>query len=203
MSVSLKLGAAMLLVVCLGTSAFAQARAVFVETEGHPSRGPEDAPVTLLEFSDFECPFCARLRPTMERLKEKYGENVRWVFRQFPLAMHPHAQKAAEASLCANDQGRFWEMHDLLFVRPVALSEPEILAKATRLDLDMTEFRNCLETRKHIERIQRDLREGLAAGVRSTPSVFVNERRIGGAKAMSIYERVIDEELRKARAPGP
>ena len=168
MSVGLKIGTALLLGLWLGAPANAQAPAVVVETEGHPSRGPGNAPVTLLEFSDFECPFCARLLPTMERLKEKYGENVRWVFRQFPLGIHPNAQKAAEASLCANDQGRFWKMHDLLFERPVALSETDLVAKATRLDLDMVEFRNCLETGQHVERV---LREGFALGEGSSRRV--------------------------------
>ena len=172
---------------------------VDIATEGHPSRGPLNAPVTLVEFSDFECPFCTRLTPTLDQLEANYGDNVRRVFRQFPLnALHPLAQQSAEASLCAYEQDSFWEMHDLLFEQPQALDVASLRAKARQLGLEMTAFDDCLDSGSNKARILADLGDGSRAGVTGTPAVFINGRLVSGAKPYSDFSQVIDDELRKA-----
>jgi protein-disulfide isomerase len=170
-----------------------------VETSGAPAVGPASAPVTIVEFSDFQCPFCSRLIPTLERITESYPEAVRLVFRQFPLnSIHPQAQKAAEASLCANDQGRFWEMHDALFANQEALSIADLKATAARLELDTAAFAQCLEGGQHEDQVNQDLEEGIAAGVSGTPALFINGRFLSGAQPYDAIAKVIDDELLRA-----
>ncbi|MEM1246116.1 MAG: thioredoxin domain-containing protein [Acidobacteriota bacterium] len=164
-----------------------------------PGIGPETAKVTVVEFSDFECPFCERFNPTLEQVKEKYKDQVRIVFRQFPLnSIHPKAQKAAEASLCASDQGKFWEMHDLLFAEQKDLDIAQLKEKAVRLGLDASSFDSCLDDDKYAEQVARDIREGAAAGVSGTPSLFVNGRPLTGVVAFEAIAEIIDDELERA-----
>ncbi len=137
---------------------------VNLDGEGSPSMGPSDAPITLVEFSDFECPFCSQFVGTLEEVKKKYGDQVRLVFRQFPLSMHSSAPKAAEASLCAEDQDKFWPMHDLLFEEQSRLDVAALKEKAGRLELDRTEFDQCLDSGKHAEQVQKDMRAGAKVG---------------------------------------
>jgi protein-disulfide isomerase len=162
-----------------------------------PSRGPANAPVTIVEFSDFQCPFCSRLIPTMKQVEEKYGDKVRVVFRQYPLPFHQNAQKAAEASLCAADQGKFWELHDAMFANQQALAVEQLKAKATELGLNADQFNSCLDSGKHAEVIQADMKEGAAAGVNGTPAMFINGRFISGAVPLEQITAVIDDELRR------
>ncbi|MDX1500961.1 MAG: thioredoxin domain-containing protein [Thermoanaerobaculia bacterium] len=170
-----------------------------VEVAGSPSTGPEDAPVTIIEFSDFECPYCSRLAPTLDRVREEYGEKVRLVFRQFPLHnIHPNAQKAAEASLCAHEQGRFWEMHDTMFREQRALGVEQLKQKAARLELDTESFNECLDSNRYAEKVDLDLQAGVAAGVTGTPAMFINGRFLGGAQPFEAIAEVIDEELAAA-----
>lgn len=170
-----------------------------VAAEGFPSHGPEDAPVTLVEFSDFECPFCSRIVPAIDKVKENYSDQVRVVFRQFPLRnMHPHAQKAAEASLCAWEQGKFWEMHDLMFEEQEKLAVSDLKEKAGRLELDTGEFDRCLESGKYQSEVQADVMAGVEAGVSGTPAVFINGRFLSGAQPYPALAEIIDEELAKA-----
>ena len=118
-----------------------------IATEGHPAKGPATAPVTIVEFSDFECPFCKRVVPTLEQVTQKYGDKVRLVFRQFPLSsIHPNAQKAAEAALCANDQGKFWEMHDAMFKDQKALEVAALKVTAGNIGVDKAKFDQCLDS---------------------------------------------------------
>lgn len=166
-----------------------------VSVADEPSTGPADAPVTIVEFSDFECPYCSRVVPTLDRVKEEYGDRVNVVFKQFPLAIHANAQKAGEASLCAHDQGKFWEMHDAMFADQQNLGPEGLAAKAESLGLDMEAFRQCMNSEKYAEAVREDMREGSSVGVSGTPAMFVNGRLISGAVPYEQIAAVIDEEL--------
>ncbi len=169
-----------------------------VAEAGAPSFGPESAPVTIIEFSDFQCPFCSRVIPTFDRVKQEYADSVRLVFRQFPLhSIHPQAQKAAEASLCADDQGKFWEMHDAMFENQSALAVEDLKSVAQRLELDAAVFDECLDSGKHADRVTADLQAGVAAGVTGTPAMFINGRFLSGAQPYDAIAKVIDDELRR------
>lgn len=166
-----------------------------------PSEGPNDAPVTIVEFSDFQCPYCSRIVPTLKKVTEAYGDEVRLVFRQFPLrSIHPQAQKAAEASLCALDQGKFWEMHDALFESQRALQIADLKAAAADLGLEAAAFDECLDGDRYSEQVATDLSDGVAAGVTGTPAIFINGRFMSGAQPYDAIAKVIDEELRRAGA---
>ena len=179
-----------------GFESYLEPLRVPVEATGFPSRGPEDAPVTIVEFSDFECPYCSRVVPTLEQVVETYGDRVRLVFRQFPLNnIHPNAQKAAEASLCANDQGKFWEMHDLMFKEQRSLDLEQLKEKAARLELDVEAFNECVDSSRHADAIMADLEAGGQIGVSGTPALFINGRFLSGAQPFEQLAAVIDEEL--------
>jgi len=165
-----------------------------------PTKGPANAPVTIVEFSDFQCPFCARLIPTLDQVTAKYGDKVRVVFRQFPLAMHAQAQKAAEASLCANEQGKFWELHDAMFKNQQQLAVENLKAKAAELGLKADAFNSCLDSGKYVAKVTEDMEAGTAAGVSGTPALFVNGRFINGAVPLEQITEVIDDELRRKGA---
>ena len=122
---------------------------VSIDTAGAPVRGKADAPVTIVEFSDFQCPFCARARPTVNRVREVYGDKVRILFRHFPLQNHPQASKAAEAASCADEQGKFWEMHDRLFQSQTKLQVTDLKQHAADLGLKGEEFSACLDSGRH------------------------------------------------------
>ncbi len=173
-------------------------RAVF-DNGDSPARGPSRAAITLVEFSDFECPFCGRFFTTLKELEENYGDRLRIVYRQFPLDnIHPHAVKAAEASLCAHEQGRFWEMHDLMFTEQDRLTILDLKEKAGRLGLDRAAFDACLESGRYLERIERDAEEGDAYGVSGTPAIFINGIHVpGGAVPYDVLAEYIEKELRR------
>ncbi|MCM2269328.1 MAG: thioredoxin domain-containing protein [Thermoanaerobaculia bacterium] len=160
-----------------------------------PSKGPAAAPVTLVEFSDFQCPYCTRVNPTITQAIETYGDKLRVVFRQFPLNIHPQAQKAAEGSLCANDQGKFWELHDAMFADQRNLSVDQIKAKAAAVGIEAGAFASCLDSGKYAPKVAADMAAGSAAGVSGTPAMFVNGRFLSGAVPFDQLAKLIDDEL--------
>jgi predicted DsbA family dithiol-disulfide isomerase len=153
------------------------------------------SPITIIEFSDFQCPFCSRVNPSLAQAKEIYGDKVRFVFRQFPLNIHPQAPKAGEASLCANEQGKFWEMHDALFADQSKLAVADLKATAVKLGLDAAKFDACLDGGAMTQIVARDMADGMAAGVSGTPALFVNGRFINGAVPFEELARIINDEL--------
>lgn len=165
-----------------------------------PGYGPDDAAVTLVEFSDFQCPYCNRLVPVIEQVKEEYGDRVRIEFRQFPLErIHPAARVAAEASLCADDEGKFWELHDAMFADFRNLSRDNIVAMGEEIGLGES-FVACVDEGRHADRVSADLAAGREAGVSGTPAMFINGRFLSGAVPFERVAAIIDEEL--ARAEG-
>ncbi|HKC13622.1 MAG TPA: thioredoxin domain-containing protein [Vicinamibacteria bacterium] len=159
------------------------------------ARGPLGARVTIVEFSDFQCPYCARARQTLDRVRETYGDRVRTVYRDFPLPMHPEAAKAAEAGACAGEQGKFWEMHDRIFDNQARLLVPDLKHYAGELGLDTQAFEQCLDSGRHAPDWQRDLEEGARYGVSATPAFFINGRPLVGAVPFENFAQVIDDEL--------
>ncbi len=141
-------------------------------------RGSADAPVTLVEYADFECPFCGRWFPELQRVLQDLGPRVRFVFRHFPISeQHPHAESAAEVAEAAGAQGKFWEMHDLLFPRQAALDAGHLLAYVRELELDAVRVERELEQEVYRARVRHDIESGLQSGVSGTPMFFINGRR--------------------------
>jgi protein-disulfide isomerase/Skp family chaperone for outer membrane proteins len=169
-----------------------------VSTEGFPSKGPANAPITIVEFSDFECPYCGGLYPTLKQVEKNYAQQVRIVYRQFPLTnIHPYAQKAAEASLCANDQKKFWEFHDSLFENQRELSIADLKQRAVDLKLDAQAFNQCLDSGRHAATIQVDVQEGARNGISGTPALFINGRLLSGNQPYAEIRDVIEDELQR------
>jgi protein-disulfide isomerase len=166
-----------------------------------PSTGSASAPVTIVEFSDYQCPFCQRLEPTMKRILDTYGDQVRLVWKDFPLtAIHPHAVAAAESAHCAGDQGRFWDYADRLFANQRALQPSDLKKYAADLGLDAAKFDRCLDGSKYSQRVQESLAEGARLGLNSTPTLFVNGRMLSGAQPFAAVAALVDDELaRRAR----
>lgn len=167
--------------------------------EDNPASGAKNAAVTIVEFSDYQCPFCARVTPTMAKVMDAYGGKVRRVFKDFPLPNHPQAPKAAEAARCAGDQGKYWEMHDRLFANQGALQVSDLKQAAASLGLNQAEFDQCLDSGKWTAKVQADLAQGEKLGVNSTPTVFINGRALIGAQPFEQFKQVIDEELARSR----
>lgn len=160
-------------------------------------RGGKDAKVTIVEFSDFECPYCVRVNETLLQLGKIYGDKIKVVYKHFPLSIHPGAEKAAEASLCAQEQGmdKFWLLHDKMFANQRNLSVGVIKDFAKELKLDSERFNQCLTSAKFAQQVADDISEGIALGVNSTPAFFINGRSIKGNLPLEFFRKVIDEEL--------
>lgn len=162
----------------------------------NPVRGNAEAPVLIVEFADYQCPFCARGYQVMKRVMETYGDRVAWVFRDMPLGFHDRAIPAAMAANCAGEQGRYWEMHDLLFEGPSAFSDEELAALATRAGVDMKAWEECRAAGTAAAEILRDMTDAQAAGVNGTPQYFINGILLTGAQPFEAFQAIIDEELR-------
>jgi protein-disulfide isomerase len=170
-----------------------------VAAAGRPARGPENAPVEIIEFSDFQCPYCLRAEPAVRQVLSTYGDKVRLVYRHFPLSNHPNARPAAEAAACAAEQGKFWEYHDRLFANPTKLSPTDFKDDAAGLGLDAARFDSCVADRKYTKDIEADMKAGEEAGVNGTPAFFINGRLLSGAQPFEAFKRVIDDELEQKR----
>ena len=162
-------------------------------------RGPAAASVTIFEWSDYQCPFCRNAQEVLARLRAEFPDTVRIVFKDFPLRSHPLAVPAALAARCAGVQGRYWEYHDLLFVAQPDFSREDLLAYAGRLGLDVEPFTRCLDSARFQDAVLADQREGREAGVRATPTFFVNGRKIEGALPIEAFREAIKQALREAR----
>ena len=166
--------------------------------DSDPVLGKPNAAVTIVEFSDFQCPYCLRASPTLRRLQEKYGDKVRVVWKDFPLTrIHPQAFKASEAAHCAGEQGKFWPYHDRLFANQGALQVDALKRYAQELSLEMGSFNSCLDSSKFAERVRRGLADGERLGVSSTPTMFINGRVLPGAYSYEDMAAIVDEELQK------
>ena len=154
-----------------------------VSERDHASGSPT-APVTLVEYGDYECPHCGHAHPIVESIRRKLGKRLRFVFRNFPLAeAHPHARHAAEAAEAAAEQGKFWEMHDAMFEDQSALEDDQLVAKAERLKLDGARIATALAEGAYTKRVRDDFRSGVRSGVNGTPTFFINGRRYDGSWA--------------------
>jgi protein-disulfide isomerase len=171
-----------------------------VAMDGAPFKGPATAPVTIVKFEDFHCPFCKRVQPALTEILSRYGDKVRLVHRDFPIdRLHPEASKAHEAARCANDQEKFWAYHDVLYANAPKGSPEQLKAYAQEVGLDLAAFEHCLNSGKYQAAVQQDVEGGTRAGVTGTPAFFINGQLISGAQPVDSFVRVIDEELARAR----
>lgn len=158
-----------------------------------PSLGPTDAPVTIIAFEDFECPYSAQVWRTEKQIVEEFEGKVRFVYRDFPISsLHANAVEAAEAAQCANDQGKFWEMHDLLFIYQKSISSDTILEAARSLDLDIKEFTTCMDSDTYKQEVMDDYFDGMNAGVSGTPTYFFNGIRVEGNLPIEVFRTAIN-----------
>ncbi|MBE2248715.1 MAG: thioredoxin domain-containing protein [Myxococcus sp.] len=167
---------------------------VTVEAKG-PSKGAETAKITIVEFSDFQCPFCSKAEPSVDEVMKNYSDKVKVVFRHFPLEFHDKAFKAAEAAACAEEQGKFWEYHKTLFANQGALDIADLKTHAKTLGLDAAKFDACLDGGKMKEKVDADMVAARAVGVNGTPAFFINGIMLSGAQPYEKFKEIIDSEL--------
>ena len=172
---------------------------VELKTAGAPAIGPESARLTIVEFSDFQCPFCRTGAKALAEIAAAYPQDVRLVFKQFPLESHSEAALAAEASLAAQAQGKFWQMHDRIFANPRALTEANFIAWAKEFGMDTGRFASELTSHKYASAVQREVKEGLDAGVQGTPTVFLNGRPYRGRVDVAGLKPAVEAALQAAR----
>jgi len=173
-----------------------QPPAVHVNYDPARVTGDPDAPITIVEFADFQCPFCSRVEPLLKDVLSKYKGKAKLAYLDFPLApIHSHAEAAAEASRCALAQGKYWEMHDAMFADQSKLDEASLVKTAERLGMDQNSFESCLNSGKYKKLVQKDVEAGSEAGVNATPTFFVNGELIGGVQSDADFEKIIDRQL--------
>lgn len=176
---------------------------VKVSAGDDPSRGPAGAPVTIIEFTDYECVACRQYHEAAEKLRQSYPDGIRWVSKDFPLEPHEGARKAAEAARCANEQGKFWEYRNMLFANTGKFDPERLLAMASDLGLDMEPFKECYESGKYEKQVAKNLKEGQNIGITSTPSFVVNGKLVPGGPPVEEFKRIIEEELAAAKGVKP
>ena len=169
---------------------------VKIPVAGSPVKGPEDARITLVEFSDFECPFCSAAVKQVDIVMKAYPKDVKLIYKQFPLSMHPHAELAAEASLAAREQGKFWEMYELLFKNFRQLSRDSILGMAKDLGLDLDKFQADLDSGKFKKEVEKDIADGEAANVYGTPAFYINGKQYNGEVTLAALKPILTAELK-------
>jgi protein-disulfide isomerase len=170
---------------------------VEVSAAGRPARGPDKAPVTIIAFSDYQCPYCKRAHTTVEEVMKTYGDKVKLVYRDYPLPFHENARPAAEAAACANAQGKFWEYHEKLWGAS-DLSTEKLKAMAGEVGMDQKKFDECLAKQEFKAVIDKDIADGASVGVSGTPAFFINGRMLSGAQPFEKFKEVIDEELARS-----
>lgn len=190
-----------------GTAPTAPQEIKAVSADDDAFLGKADAPVTLIEFSDFQCPFCRKFwKDTLPQIKKEYIDTgkARLVYRDFPLDFHPGAKPAAEGTECAREQGKFWELHDAIFEEQekqgdgtIQFTALDVKKWAAKIGLDTAKFNQCLDSGKYKQEVEKDIADGTAAGVSGTPAVFINGRIVVGAQPFSAFKIIIDEELKK------
>jgi protein-disulfide isomerase len=171
-----------------------------IEVGSAPVLGPKNAPVTIVEWSDFQCPFCGRVEPTLQQLREEYKGRIRIAWKNQPLSFHPNAMPAAEAAMAAHEQGKFWEFHDALFKKQGQLSPALYDEVAKQLGLDLDRFHASMQGHKHAAQIQADMSAGNAVGAEGTPTFFINGKKLVGAQPIDAFKQLIDAELAAAVA---
>ncbi len=169
---------------------------------GHPTLGPDDARVKVIEFGDFQCPFCKRSEEAVKAIRQKYGDRVQLVYMDFPLSFHPNAMPAANAARCAQAQGKFWQYHDALFADQAKLDPKDLKATARSLGLDTAKFDACFDKQQYSRSIQQDLEEGHRLNVSGTPTFFIDGRELVGAQPTESFVSIIDQELAKQGESG-
>lgn len=165
--------------------------------EGTPERGSADGPILMVEYTDFQCPFCNRVQPTISALLERYDGKIRHVFKNLPLPNHPQAQLAAEAALCAQDQGKFWQFHDWLFANQRTMNRESMVAAAGELGMDADAFAACIDDGTYGASVRADMNEARSFGITGTPGFLINGRVITGAQPIEQFAAIIDEELER------
>ena len=178
-------------------------RATIALRPGAPVEGPANAPITIVEWSDYQCPFCKRAHPTVEQVLTEYKDKVRFVYLDYPLPFHQMAMPAAQAVHCAEDQGKFWEYHKNLFEVAGDLSTADLTKRATDLGLDSAAFQACTDSKKHDALIKANYDDGSALGVTGTPAFFINGRMLVGAQPIEQFRELINDELSRKGVPVP
>lgn len=168
---------------------------VTVETGDNPSKGPKNAPITIVEFTDYQCPFCGRVRPTINQIMDKYKDQVHYVLRDYPLPFHGNSKKAHEAAHCAGDQDKYWEMNVLLFKNQTALEIGKLKEYAKEVGLNQAKFDKCLDSGKYAKKVDENQAYGSKVGVNGTPAFFVNGISLSGAQPLGAFVEIIDAEL--------
>lgn len=170
--------------------------AVNIATADDPYTGPQNAKVTVVEFADFECPYCQEAFPIVREMETLYKDKVKFIYRDFPVEyLHPEAPKAAEAAECAHEQNKFWQMHDKLFINQDKLQIPDLKNYAQQIGLDVNRFNNCLDSGKYETEVSDDLQDGINAGVTGTPTWFVNGTKVVGVIPAADFKKLLDLSL--------